>query len=114
MARRYWADGNPIGRRISLGKEDPPTEVVGVVKDTTYYALGENPRPYLYVPFGPVVTSSPSFHIRTTGPVEGLAQALRRELRTTDPRVRVPVAMPYDELRQIQLYPSRAMASISG
>jgi predicted permease len=114
MARRYWADGNPVGRRLRLGRTDPPLEIVGVAKDSTYYALGEEPRPYFYVPFGVIAPATMSFHVRTDGAVDGLPQALRRELRAADPRIRVPVAMPFDELRRLQLYPSRAMASISG
>jgi predicted permease len=114
MAKRYWADGDPIGRQLRLGRNEPPLEVVGVAKDSTYYALGEDPLPYFYVPFGVIAPADMSFHVRTDGPVEGLAQALRRELRVSDPRIRVPMVMSFDDLRQLQLYPSRAMASISG
>jgi predicted permease len=114
MARRYWTDGNPIGRRLRLGRDEPSLEVVGIAKDSIYYALGEEPRPYFYVPFGAIAPANVSFHVRTDAPVDGLPQALRRELRASDPRIRVPIAMSFDELRQVQLYPSRAMASISG
>ncbi|MBI4477145.1 MAG: ABC transporter permease [Acidobacteria bacterium] len=111
MARRYWRDGDPIGRQIQLGNA-PPVQVVGVAKDIPYYAVGEPPRPYLYLPFGPITMDTLAFHVRATGNV-GLAQALRRELRATDSRIRVPVVMGYEELRQIPLYPSRVMATVS-
>jgi macrolide transport system ATP-binding/permease protein len=113
MARRYWPDGNAVGRELRLGGSTPPIEIVGVAKDLTYYSIGEAPRPYFYVPFGPVATGSLIFHLRTSHADAGLAQAVRRELRRTDPRVRVGFAMSYAESRQLPLYPSRAMAAIS-
>jgi predicted permease len=110
MARRYWPDGNPIGRRLRLG--ETPVEIVGIAKDIAYYAIGETPRPYFYVPFGPVTMDSLALHVRASGDVP-LTQALRRELRAADPRVRVHVSMSYEQLRQIPLYPSRVMATVS-
>lgn len=115
MARRYWPDGNPIGRQLRLGLATPPVEIVGVAQDITYYSAGEAPRPYFYLPFGPVVMAGLTFQIRTgEGAGDSLAQVLRRELRAPDARIRVPVAMPYEQLRQVELYPSRVMASVSG
>jgi predicted permease len=110
MARRFWRDGNPIGRHINLG--DGPVEVVGIAKDMAYYAVGEPSIPYFYVPFGRTTMDSLAFHVRGSGDV-ALTQALRRELRVTDPRIRVPLVMSYEQLRQIPLYPIRAMATIS-
>jgi predicted permease len=110
MARRYW-DGNPIGRII---RSDPktPIEVVGVARDSSYYNPGEPPMPYLYVPAGPLGAGiDMAFHVRTAGPDPGLPRALTRELRAMDPRVNAS-AGSYDELRQLKLYPQRAMASI--
>jgi predicted permease len=112
MARRYWA-GDAVGRQIRLGNNTPPIEVVGVAKDISYYTIGEAPRPYFYVPFGPVVGSSLVFHVRTDGARAGLAALLRRELRAPDMRIRVSYAMSYGDARQVPLYPSRAMAAIS-
>jgi predicted permease len=112
MARRYWADGNPLGRIL---RSDPKTtiEVVGVARDISYYNAGEPPMPYLYVPTGPLGTDiGMSFHVRTAGPDPGLPRALRRELRAIDPRVNVE-AGSYEQLRQVKLYPQRAMAGIS-
>ena len=113
MARRYWPDGNAVGRQMRLGRNTPPLEIVGVVRDITYYSVGESPRPYFYVPFGPVTADGLTFHLRTSVPASALAQTVRRELRATDPRIRVPIAIGFDEARQMPLYPSRAMATIS-
>jgi predicted permease len=110
MARRFWSDGNPVGRRIRIG--DDPVAVVGIARDIVYYTIGEAPQPYVYLTFGPATVDNLAFHVRAASDA-GLAQALRRELRAADPRVRVPVVMAYDELRAIPLYPSRVMATVS-
>ncbi|MGH9384857.1 MAG: ADOP family duplicated permease [Vicinamibacterales bacterium] len=113
MAKRYWPDGNPIGRTMRVSNVTGSVEVVGVAADITYRAPGEAPRPRMYLPFGPVYFQyGLSFHVRTAGADPTLARALRRELRVADPRVQV-AAMPYEELRQQALYPGRALAVVS-
>jgi len=113
MARRYWPDGRAVGRQMSLG-DSAPIEIVGVARDITYYSVGEAPRPYFYMPFGPVVVNGLVFQLRTNTRDATLAGTLRRELRASDPRIRVPMAISFEEARQMPLYPSRAMAAVSG
>jgi predicted permease len=112
MAKRYWADGNPIGRTMRVSNFGA-AEIVGVVADITYRAPGETPRAEMYLPFGPVYFPyGLSFHVRTATADATLPRALARELRVADPRVQV-TAMPYEELRQDALYPGRALALVS-
>jgi ABC-type antimicrobial peptide transport system permease subunit len=78
-----------------------------------YYEIGESPMPYLYLPFGPEVMSGLTFHVRTAVDDPSLPQMLRRELRASDARIRVPFAMTFAEARALPLYPSRVMAAVS-
>jgi putative ABC transport system permease protein len=53
LARKYWPDGSPIGRRLkmwSLDDEGPWRTVVGVVGDVRHFGLWEDPTPMLYLP----------------------------------------------------------------
>ncbi|MGO8735801.1 MAG: ADOP family duplicated permease, partial [Terriglobia bacterium] len=52
LARRYWPNEDPVGRRI-LGEWSARglTEIVGVVSDTRDIALAAAPRPQLYLPY---------------------------------------------------------------
>ena len=112
MARTYWPDQNPIGRTVQRGSA-PPIEIVGIVADITYETPGEDPQPFIYLPFGPVYFQyGLAFHVRTEQADPGLARALTRELRAFDPRVQA-VALPYEELRAESLYPGRTLAAIS-
>jgi predicted permease len=112
MARRYWP-GGAVGRQFRLGRTTPPLQIVGVVRDITYSSPGEAPRPYFYVPFGPSTAEGLVFHLRTGTTSSTLTQSLRRELRASDSRIRVPFAMTFEEGRQLPLYPSRTLAAIS-
>lgn len=56
MARYYFGDESPIGRRIAPwdGSEKEvkhDCEIVGVVRDATHFDLKESPRRVLYVPY---------------------------------------------------------------
>ena len=114
MARTYWPGGDAVGGIIRIG-DGATARVVGVVKDITYYALGEAPIPYLYLPFGPVPFSDGlTFHVRTAGDGVAVSRQLAAELRRLDARVRVGNAMTYEALRAASLFPARAMALLSG
>jgi putative ABC transport system permease protein len=50
FAKAYFPDQNPIGKRISLGTNDPWLEIIGLTHDTKNFILTENPAPYFYLP----------------------------------------------------------------
>lgn len=52
MARKYWPNQDPIGKRINLGdpKTDPWITVVGIVGDIKHKGLSEANYPQMYVP----------------------------------------------------------------
>lgn len=53
MARRYWPDQNPIGRRFKLDDPNFPSPwfvVKGVVADTFRQGPGIAPEPEAYLP----------------------------------------------------------------
>jgi predicted permease len=112
MARRYWPGRDPVGHTIRVRERD--VEVVGVAADVPYGAPGETPEPRLYLPFGPVYFAyGLSFHLRVDHFDQGLARAVRREMRALDPRVQVAAPLPYGELRMQSLYPTRVVGLVS-
>lgn len=48
MARAYWPDQDPIGRRFSV-LFSPPITIVGVVRDSRNHALSDAPVPEFYL-----------------------------------------------------------------
>ena len=49
MARYFFKDGNPLGRKIGL-EDVADTEIIGVVRDAKYTDLREPPQRHMYMP----------------------------------------------------------------
>lgn len=61
LAKKYWKDGDAVGRRIrlwGLDSDEPWTTVIGVVADIRHRALDEAPVPFLYFPLAQRPTST--------------------------------------------------------
>jgi putative ABC transport system permease protein len=91
LAQRLWPGADPIGRRLNVGfGGETWRQVVGVVGDIKYDAIGEPQVPGLYEPFQQVkdgrrwFVGEMTFVIRTTGAPENLAAPLRDTLARID------------------------------
>ena len=49
MARRAWPGQDPVGQLLQ-GRTGRPLLVVGLVRDTKYRTIGEDPTPFVYIP----------------------------------------------------------------
>jgi predicted permease len=89
---RYFKGVNPVGRHIGFG-DDPgtatPIEVVGVVKDTHYAAVREDPRPQIYVPYLQSDIDGLTVYVRTSQDSVDIMTRLRRDLSQLDPSLPV-------------------------
>ena len=92
MARHYWPNENPIGKRISnTGQHKEFYEVVGVVSDMEFPgSLGE---PYTrYEAFVPLAQSAPAYltiALRTSLTPEAIEKGLRTAVAGLDPSLPV-------------------------
>jgi predicted permease len=100
MAKKYWKEDNPVGRRISIGGkalgpefDDPPRQIVGVVGNVRETGLSDSEQPVMYVPQGQI--SDPltklansviplSWAIRTANDPAALTAAVQREILAVD------------------------------
>ena len=115
FARRYWPGKDPIGRHVRLGDESgSPAQVVGVVRDGKYVTLGEDPKPFFYVPFLQRYESGATLHVRTTGDPRGLLEAMRREVRALDPSLPVFDEKTMTDHLGLSLLPARLAAGVLG
>lgn len=51
LARRFFPDEDPVGRRIGLSGPPDWREIVGVVRDARNYGLDEEVRPEAFIPY---------------------------------------------------------------
>ena len=90
MARRYWPDGDPIGRRIRIGNagDSVPSRwmtIVGVVGDVKHWSLTEQPQEELYVPLEQQPARNFVFVARVESERSPTIAALRDVLYAVDP-----------------------------
>ena len=92
FVRRYFGGRNPIGRHLGFGSNPgtpTPIEIVGVVADTKYMGVREEPLPQVFVPaFEADGIGDATFYLRTTAAPEASIAAIRREVAALDPGAR--------------------------
>ncbi len=88
MARQYFPNQDPVGRRLQTGDYDAQgswATIVGVVEDVKYAGLNEAPDVTMYTPFAQNLWwRSMYLAIRTSGDPLSYVTALRHELKALD------------------------------
>jgi predicted permease len=111
MARRYWKDGDAIGRRVDFGG---PATVVGVVGDLTYTSPGAAPVAYMYLPLAAYYRPDMTLVVRTTGDPAGVATPIRAALQSIDANLPLFDVSTMAERRGIVLFVPRLVATLLG
>lgn len=85
MARRFWPDEDPIGKRLSF-YTGPPVwyEIVGVVQDVRQWGLAEAPLPEVYFPCQQYPMHNMYLVIRSTTEPTSLVKPIRVRVREVD------------------------------
>ena len=97
MARRFWPNSDPIGKRIRLPEFKAFTawilaangsndwmEIIGVVGDTPNRGLREPVAPGAYVPYTLVMGDSMQLVIRTQSAPLSMVRAVRQQIHSVD------------------------------
>ncbi|MEJ2204496.1 MAG: ADOP family duplicated permease [Gemmatimonadota bacterium] len=87
FARRFFPDGDALGRTIRV--EDEDTRVVGVSRDTKVRQLGEEPRPFVYVSIRQDFDPFSFVLARTSGDAGALALDMFTAARSMDPEIMI-------------------------
>jgi predicted permease len=118
MAKQFWADEDPIGRSIELldrpQLERRRCQIVGIVQDGKYLRLGEQPAPYLYVPFQQQPPGEATVIVATRGPEATAIEDFRRELRALDPAMPAMQIITLQEHMRLALVFERIAAILVG
>jgi predicted permease len=110
MARRFWSDPqSALGRRLRLMERNnvlsPYYEVVGIVKDSKYRSLGEEPRPFFYVSALQNYRQQMALHVRTDGDSSLLRNAVRDRVLALDKSLLVEASTMRENLASAFLFP---------
>jgi predicted permease len=100
FAKQYFANGDPIGQQIEIGKPmgpdfaEGPREIVGIVGDVKEAGLGSPAPPVMYIPLSQVRDTfielnnkliPTTWVVKTAGSPLGLAKAVREQVEAVDP-----------------------------
>jgi predicted permease len=114
MARRFFGNEDPIGRRVGEDGK-PEREIVGVVRATKYYDMREELPRIFYVPFEQGGFPGPrNLYVRTAGNPIDLIEPLRAAVRSLDRNVPLSDVKTFAQQVDESLVQERMTATLSG
>jgi putative ABC transport system permease protein len=114
MARHYWPDEDPIGRRLTTGTNNPNwATVVGVVADARQQ-LDQPSRDEIYVPLLTSQQLSTTWLVRTTVDPAVMERQIRAAIRSVDPDQPVDNFRTLSEVRSESLEQRTLTATLLG
>jgi putative ABC transport system permease protein len=117
MARRFWPNQDPVGRRMRFGGPDgeaPWMTVVGVVGDVRRSGLDAPVRYETFLPLAQYTPGGMTLVLRTTREPLALAAAARAAVRAADPEQPVYELRSMDELLATQVAQRRFSMTLLG
>ncbi len=88
MARKFWPDADPIGRRFRMKQNSLPEwfTVIGVAPDISPNNVDDDspPEPAAFVPYPYFPTPNTGFTVRASGDPAALTASLREAIRAAD------------------------------
>jgi putative ABC transport system permease protein len=114
MARRFFPDEDPIGKRLDISGPTYMREIVGIVGDIKQESLRTPTPPQVYEPFAQKPAST--LHVLLRAPVDPLrfAETVRQEVRAIDNAQPISAARPMEEIVARSLTRDRFSVSILG
>ncbi|GMV07557.1 MAG: hypothetical protein AMXMBFR53_38320 [Gemmatimonadota bacterium] len=87
LARRWFPEGDAVGRRISFGSPENPRwrTIVGVAPDVRHFGIREPVRPAAYFPYRQVSMSAMSVVMKVEGDLDATAGEARAAVGALDP-----------------------------
>jgi predicted permease len=117
LAAALWPGEDPIGRSFEVtgprGATDRTLQVVGVARDAKYRWLGDEGRPFVYVPFGQQAYERQTLLVRHGGGTSSVP-VVRRLLAELDPAMPIIQATTLEAYAGIGLLPQRLAGWVAG
>jgi predicted permease len=114
--RRFSPEGYPVGRHFQLDGDDHHTdfEVVGVVKNSKYESVREDPLPMVYFPVAQRVQYLNDLEVRVAGDPAPLIPRIRQALAEVAPTLPINYVTTMAVMVDRSLARERLIAKLSG
>ena len=117
MARRFWPDEDPIGKRLKIGPADPNSpwlQIVGVVGHLKNYGVTEESRIQMFRPYPQVPFNQISIVVRTSHDPAALMSTVRGEVAGIDKDQPVYNVRTMEDLLATTVAPRRLVVFLLG
>jgi predicted permease len=101
LARRFWPGRSAVGRRLRVGQRW--REVVGVVRDSKYIFITEDPMPYFYTPLAQEYSPDMTLLVRASGDSRSAAAAARSAAQELDRTLPLYNARPLEQHLELSM-----------
>ena len=115
LARQYWPNASPLGKRIRFGPpedNEPWHTIVGVVSAVRHERMQEETRQSVYLPHQKVPTSGMTLVARTSVNPHDFIGAVRREVAQLDPDLPVSEVATMEEVVAESIWQPRLYAML--
>ena len=112
MAKRFWPDEDALGKRFHFFGETDLRQVIGVVKNTVFANVGEEPQPILYLPMTQDYAPAATIQVRTTGKPAPVIASLRAQIQSLDPNLAITNVQTVQEIVSQGLWAPRMGAAL--
>src|SRR5262245_21326459 len=115
LARRFFPDTSPLGKRFRLGRsgEGEEIEVIGVVKDAKYQNLAEKPQPMAYYPYSQQNWYLGNLEVRYTGELGAIVSAVRHAIKEVNRNLPIADVATFSEQVDRSLVQQKLIARLS-
>jgi predicted permease len=89
LARRYWPAGDALGKRLRLVGDTVSRQVIGVVRNSNYTSLGEDPQPCVYLSLRQNPGATATLYVRAARDPESVLGEVQRGVKSLAPKVEI-------------------------
>ena len=98
LARRYWPNGDAIGKRIETTGDQQWMTIVGIVGGVHHFNLAEERQPHIYMPMSQYTDTFAFLIVRTDGSTAAAASTVRAELKQVEPDLPIYMVRSMSEI----------------
>src|SRR5581483_3399947 len=111
MAKRFWPDQDPIGKRFKFFGQTNMQQVVGIAADSKYNFIGEDPTPFIYQATTQAYQPGLSLFVKAARP-EAVLGTVRGEVQQFDRNLPLQNVYTLDDIFAQSLWAPRMAASL--
>jgi predicted permease len=113
-AKRFWPNQDAVGKRFKFFGDKDWTQIIGVIRDSKYFTLGEDPTPYMYQPLIQSPTPATALIVRSQQDPKLILNTLRGEVQALDRNLPLTNVFPIGEVISQALWGAKFAAALLG